>query len=98
MKKQSVLFRPSLVRLPTLMIKLMITPLTNIFVAQSLQLIEQSMRLALKADMRSILIAIVLVERYHLNVKKFIEIVTLTLLLSLGSLPLWQCLLGQQLV
>ncbi|MBD3767341.1 MAG: hypothetical protein IE928_05220 [Gammaproteobacteria bacterium] len=48
--------------------------------------------------MSSILIAIVLVERYHLDIKKFIEIVTLTLLLSLGTLPLWQWLLDQQLV
>lgn len=54
--------------------------------------------LALEAGMSSILIAIVLVERYHLDIKKFIEIVTLTLLLSLGTLPLWQWLLDQQLV
>ncbi|HQR96654.1 MAG TPA: hypothetical protein PLF09_08670, partial [Thiotrichales bacterium] len=67
--------------------------------ARSLQLTEQQvMGLALEAGMSSILIAIVLVERYHLDVKKFIEIVTLTLLLSLGSLPLWQWLLDQQLV
>ncbi len=57
----------------------------------SLQLNKQQvMGFTLKADISSILIAILLVERYHLNVKKFIEIVTLTLLLSLGNLPLWQ--------
>lgn len=84
---------------PVLVIKLMIAPLIIIFVARSLQLTEQQvMGLALEAGMSSILIAIVLVERYHLDVKKFIEIVTLTLLLSLGSLPLWQWLLDQQLV
>ena len=84
---------------PVLVIKLMIAPLIIILVARSLQLNElQVMGLALEAGMSSILIAIVLVERYHLDVKKFIEIVTLTLLLSLGSLPLWQWLLDQQLV
>lgn len=84
---------------PVLVIKLMIAPLIIIFVARSLQLTEQQvMGLTLEAGMSSILIAIVLVERYHLDVKKFIEIVTLTLLLSLGSLPLWQWLLDQQLV
>lgn len=84
---------------PVLVIKLMIEPFIIIFVARSLQLTEQQvMGLALEAGMSSILIAIVLVERYHLDVKKFIEIVTLTLLLSLGSLPLWQWLLDQQLV
>ncbi len=57
----------------------------------SLQLNKQQvMGFTLKADISNIIIAILLVERYHLNVKKFIEIVTLTLLLSLGNLPLWQ--------
>jgi len=84
---------------PVLFIKLMIAPLIMIVIARSLGLSEQQVTaLALEAGMSSILIAIVLVERYHLDVKKFIEIVTLTLLLSLGTLPLWQWLLDQYLV
>lgn len=82
---------------PVLVIKLIIAPLIIIFVARSFGLNEQQViGLALEAGMSSMLIAIVLVERYHLDVRKFIEIVTLTLLLSLGSLPLWQWLFDQQ--
>jgi len=84
---------------PIILIKLMIAPLIMIFIARSFGLNEhQVMGLALEAGMSSILIAIVLVERYHLDVNKFIEIVTITLLLSLGTLPLWQWLLDQKLV
>lgn len=84
---------------PVIMIKLIIAPLIMIFVARSFGLNEQQViGLALEAGMSSMLIAIVLAERYHLDVKKFIEIVTLTLLLSLGTLSLWQWLIDQQLV
>ncbi len=84
---------------PVITIKLIIAPLVIIYVARAFKLNEQQiMGLALEAGMSSILIAIVLVERYHLNINKFIEIVTLTLLLSLGTLPLWQWLLDHQLV
>ena len=84
---------------PVIFFKLMITPLIIIAIAKAFNLSESVITgLALEAAMSSILIAIVVVERYHLDVKKFIEIVTLTLLLSLGTLPLWQWLLNQYLI
>jgi len=79
---------------PVIFIKLMIAPLIIIIVAQQLNLSEDIIvGLALEAGMSSIVIAIVVCDRYHLNSQKFIEIVTLTLLLSLGTLPLWKWLL-----
>lgn len=99
LKPESIQWKDIPFLTPVIMIKLIIAPLIMIFVARSFGLNEQQvMGLALEAGMSSILIAIVLVERYHLDIKKFIEIVTLTLLLSLGTLPLWQWLLDQQLV
>lgn len=81
---------------PVILFKLMVTPLIIIQVARAFNLSnDQVTGLALEAGMSSILIAIVIVERYHLDTKKFIEIVTLTLLFSLGTLPLWQWLLNQ---
>jgi predicted permease len=79
---------------PVVFIKLMIAPMIIIAVAQQLQLAEEIIiGLALEAGMSSIIIAIVVCDRYHLDSSKYIEIVTLTLLLSLGSLPLWKWLL-----
>lgn len=81
---------------PVILFKLLVTPFIIIHIARAFNLTEDQVTgLALEAGMSSILIAIVIVERYHLDVKKFIEIVTLTLLLSLGTLPLWQWLLNQ---
>jgi predicted permease len=79
---------------PIILIKLMIAPLIIIIVARQFNLSEDIIvGLALEAGMSSIIIAIVVCDRYHLDTNKFIEVVTLTLLLSLGSLPLWKWLL-----
>lgn len=79
---------------PVVIFKLLIAPLIIIGIGHLFNLdAKVIMGLALEAGMSSILIAIVIVERYHLDANKFIEIVTITLLLSLGSLPLWQWLL-----
>jgi predicted permease len=79
---------------PVVIIKLMIAPIIIITIAQYLQLTEEIIiGLALEAGMSSIIIAIVVCDRYHLDSNKYIEVVTLTLLLSLGSLPLWKWLL-----
>jgi hypothetical protein len=79
---------------PIILIKLMIAPLIIIIVARQFNLSEDIVvGLALEAGMSSIIIAIVVCDRYHLDTNKFIEVVTLTLLLSLGSLPLWKWLL-----
>lgn len=79
---------------PVILIKLMLAPLIIIMIAQQFNLSTDIITgLALEAGMSSIIIAIVVCDRYHLDSNKFIEIVTLTLLLSLGSLPLWKWLL-----
>lgn len=80
---------------PVLIIKLLILPAIVVLIATSLGLEEQILLgLALEAGMSSIVIAIVVCERYHLDTGKYIEVVTLTLLLSLGTLPLWKWLIG----
>lgn len=80
---------------PVLIIKLLILPAIVVLIATSLGLEEQILLgLALEAGMSSIVIAIVVCERYHLDTGKYIEVVTLTLLLSLGTLPLWKWIIG----
>lgn len=94
LKLESLHFRDFPFLTPVVFIKLMLAPLIIIFIAKQFNLSEDMIiGLALEAGMSSIIIAIVVCERYHLDSKKFIEVVTLTLLLSLGSLPLWKWLL-----
>jgi len=79
---------------PVLIIKLLILPIIIIIIAKSFNLSPDIITgLALEAGMSSIVIAIVVCDRYHLDTNKYIEVVTITLLLSLGSLPLWKWLL-----
>jgi len=79
---------------PIIFIKLMVAPFIIILIAQQFNLSEDIiMGLALEAGMSSIIIAIIVCDRYHLDSQKFIEVVTLTLLLSLGTLPLWKWIL-----
>jgi hypothetical protein len=79
---------------PIVFIKLLILPVIIIIIAQAFMLSPDVITgLALEAGMSSIVIAIVVCDRYHLDTNKYIEIVTITLLLSLVSLPLWKWLL-----
>lgn len=95
LKPESIHIKDLPILAPVVIIKLLIAPLIIIGIAHLFKLDANIiMGLALEAGMSSILIAIVIVERYHLDANKFIEIVTITLLLSLGSLPLWQWLLA----
>jgi predicted permease len=72
----------------------LILPIIIIIIAKSFNLSPDIITgLALEAGMSSIVIAIVVCDRYHLDTNKYIEVVTITLLLSLGSLPLWKWLL-----
>jgi hypothetical protein len=80
---------------PVVLIKLILMPIIIITIAQQFQLsVDTITGLALEAGMSSIVIAIVVCDRYHLDTNKYIEVVTITLLLSLGSLPLWKYLLS----
>jgi predicted permease len=80
--------------MPVIAIKLFMLPLSIIAIGYYLHLSNDVLLgLALEGGMSSIVIAIVISERYHLNTGKYIEIITFTLLLSLLSLPLWQWLL-----
>lgn len=95
LKPESIHIKDLPILAPVVIFKLLIAPLIIIGIAHLFKLdANVIMGLALEAGMSSILIAIVIVERYHLDANKFIEIVTITLLLSLGSLPLWQWLLA----
>lgn len=81
--------------LPVVAIKLLIAPILIIMIAKEFGLpIDIITGLALEAGMSSILIAIVVCERYHLDTDKFIEVVTLTLFFSLLTLPGWKWLLN----
>jgi hypothetical protein len=94
LRLESLRFKDLPLLTPIILIKLMIAPLIIIIVARQFNLSEDIVvGLALEAGMSSIIIAIVVCDRYHLDTNKFIEVVTLTLLLSLGSLPLWKWLL-----
>lgn len=99
LKPQSIHKQDLPILAPVIAIKLLIAPLIIILLARTFMLNEEIvLGLTLEAAMSTMLIAIVFVERYHLDSKKFVEIVTLTLLFSLGTLPLWQWLIEQQLL
>lgn len=97
LKPQSIHRQDLPILMPVITIKLLIAPFIIILLARLFMLDETIvLGLTLEAAMSTMLIAIVFVERYHLDSRKFVEIVTLTLLLSLGTLPLWQWLIEQQ--
>jgi hypothetical protein len=94
LKLESLKFKDFPFLTPIILIKLMIAPLVIIMIAKQFNLSEDIVvALAIEAGMSSIIIAIVVCDRYHLDSNKFIEVVTLTLLLSLGTLPMWKWLL-----
>jgi predicted permease len=77
--------------LPVVIIKLFVLSSLLIGIGFALDLPKDILfGLALEGGMSSIVIAIVISERYHLDTAKYIEIITLTLILSLLTLPLWQ--------
>jgi len=94
LRLESIRFKDLPFLAPVVIAKLFLLPATMIVVAHGLGLSDEIiLGLTLEAAMSSIVIAIIVSDRYHLDSHKFIEIVTITLLLSLFTLPLWKWLL-----
>ena len=81
--------------LPTLLLQLMVMPLIVMSVAQWLGLSgELLMGVTMEAAMPSVVIGLVLCDRYGLNTELYVIAVTLSTALTLVTLPLWHGWLG----
>ena len=84
---------PSII--PVVLLRLMIIPLVVLLVANSVGFTgEWRAAIVMEAAMPSMVIGIVLCDRFNLNVSLYATAVTVTTVLSLLTLPLWYNLLG----